>query len=94
MAFAEANKDRRSCDVAHRDIRNGDVLDVATVNSFDREAAAMHKIDVRDRDVLKTAVRFCTQLYSSRHSIFVRRKFLRCLVGAVEHRAELEHGDL
>ena len=90
LTLAEPDKDRRCCDVAHREIRNGDVFDVAAIDRLDRKPAAVYKVDVRDRDVLKPAIRFCSQLYPAGHSIFVRSELLGGLKSSVEHRSEIE----
>lgn len=74
--------------IAHRDVRNGNIFQQATVHRLQGEAVAMIENTVRDRNVLEAAVRLGPELDPpERHTLEewqgesreVERDYERCL---------------
>ena len=83
-ARAEADVDRSVGDVAHGEIRDGDVFHEPSVHFLEREAAAIFKHAVRDREVAEAAVGLRAELDAAGAAAVVADFALAC---AVEERA-------
>src|SRR5579862_7298631 len=62
---AQAQKDGCVDNIAHGDVRDGDIFQPAAINRFQGETAAVVKSAVRNRNILKTAVGFRAELDST-----------------------------
>src|SRR6185436_18427891 len=84
-AVAAADEDRRVGDAAHRQVRDGDVLDRAAVNALDGEAAAVVEQAVRDGDVAEAAAALGAELDAAGRAAIARAAvFHGPLVAAVQ----------
>ncbi len=54
----------------------------------------MHEIDIGNRDIFETAVRFRAEFETSCRSVFVGREFLRRSESSVENCSEIKTGNL
>src|SRR5205807_1265408 len=59
------------CDVAHRDVTDGDIFEHSAINSFESDSAAVFHDAVCDRDVPKSAVALSSKLNSAIARSFV-----------------------
>ncbi len=84
-ACAKPQEERRA-DVAHGDVREGDVFNDGAIDRFERKAAAALKDAVGDGDVLEAAVGFGAELDAAGARVAVGQ--LHALPRAVEHGAE------
>src|SRR4029079_12972010 len=93
-AVADPEEKGRGRDVAHGDVADRDVLDVAAVHRLQGQAARAVEHAVGDRDVLEAAVRLRAELDAAGHAVAIRRLLLRAPVGPAEEGPEVVARDL
>ena len=93
-AVADPQEERRRGHVAHREVRDGHVLDVASVHRLQGEAARAVEDAVGDGDVPEAAARLGAELDAAGRAVAVGRPLLRPAEGAREERAEVVAADL
>src|SRR5262249_33679206 len=87
VSFSKADEDRGICDVAHRDVGDGHVFERGSVDTLERETAAVVKNAIRDRNVLKSAVRFGAEFYAARRAEGAVGGAVIALIGTIEQSA-------
>ena len=88
-AVADPQEERRRRHVAHREVRDRHVLDVAAVHRLEGEAARAVEDAVGDGDVAEAAARLGAELDAAGRAVAVGRPLLRAAERAVEEGPEV-----
>src|SRR5262245_54949358 len=93
-AITEPDKDGRIDDIAHRDVVDRDILEDAAIHFLERESARVVEDDVRYRDVLESAIRFCPELQAPCGAALAVGLWVHSFVRAVQKRTFVVSADL